>query len=202
MAIIERKKVTQQGIEYMVSRAEFPDRIEYQAWEKELASSRNHDNVYKEDKATSWGSIDSRHFPVDIQTMTPRSDERIKAEADFRKKGRKLAYDLITAVFNDRTMNEALSDESSSMSDSGKITIKRDKAVQLEEPKSKPDTRKSIVKDEVRELLEVAALPRLKELAQLNGVPLKEKDNAGLLKMRLANALRQKLKRGETIKIA
>lgn len=54
--------------------------------------------------------------------------------------------------------------------------------------------------EQIKKILAVADFNRLKILAQLNDVLVKEKDNAGLLKMRIMNAFKSKLAKGEAIK--
>lgn len=54
----------------------------------------------------------------------------------------------------------------------------------------------------VKEMLVVAPMERLVQLAHLNDVPVKECDTAGLLKMRVMNAFRVRLAKGLEIKMA
>ncbi len=198
MSLVERKEVEHKGCKYIVSRAEFNDRVEYQAWEpmfesitrpKGASYFASHEDVYRDDKGYRWGSLDSRSYPDDIHVMTPCSPERLKEEEAFWRKTREIATLIIKSAFK----------VAGTPDERGKIVAKRNTKVELPESKNKPTGRSSVIRDGVRDLLEAAAFPRLKQLAKLNGVTVKDKDTAGLLKMRLMNALRHKIKKGDAI---
>lgn len=197
--IVDRKHVTHDGRKYLVSRTEYNDRIVYQAWE---AASRDkngfltggtHGHVYEDGDKKLWGNIEQRVWPPEIEQQTPRSEERVENEKRFRAAGDKLIDALIYAAFKVKPP----------------YVVKRDKPIDLKEEKMeavatsrspvKPDTDKEKHNEVIKKILAVADFARLKQLAKLNDIIVKEKDTAGLLKMRIMNAFRSKLVKGEVI---
>lgn len=199
MSVVEYKKISHGGTKYLVSRIEYSDRIEYRAWERAQPSNSEsgflsnaaHRTTYQAG-GELWGDISTRCPSAATSLMTPLSERRVIAEAEEMLKAKNLAHILIRSVF-DVVCGE----------DAGCLIIKRDAPVKLDEPKQKDEGRQSAkykTDDPVRNMLAVVPFEKLKELAKLNSVPVKLSDTAGLLKMRVMNAFRAKIKKGEAIK--
>lgn len=190
MATVERKQIKLSNETYIVSRTEYPDRTVYVAWEKSGVQRRtgtafivaqDHVEIFTDENKQVWGAIDKRSLPQEIQWETPKSEKRLKMERAFKSSGCLLGATLIEMAFPvkcDAT--------------DGRAIIMGKNAVR-DEPKAAAPT------DKVRDLLAVADFPQLIRLANLNGVPVKPTDKPGLLKMRLSNALRNKIDKGGKI---
>ena len=200
--IAEWKDVTLNKVGYRVSRIEYGDRIEYTAWEEAMQnltrntkfmSSRSHNRIFKEGRV-DWGAINERNLPPEIEQLTPKFPARIAAEGDFWKRSHGLAHSLINRVYPDIVMTGR-----NVSAINGQIIVYRNEPVKLDEPKKERGARSVVSSDRVKEMLEMVDMPRMQQLAKLNGIPLKLSDTAGLLKMRLSNAFRKILKDGKTI---
>lgn len=198
------KKVTRDDVDFMVSRNEFSDRIVYEAWEvsgdiaptePSFISHQIHGHTCKHEGRT-WGDLATRALPQNIAVVTPRSDERRVAESKFHLDNCNLAYELIRAAF--KVEREAVPD-------AGSYLIRRRKGeVSTEESPPEKEGR-SVIDDgdktgnEIKDILSVMPFDKLKKFAEANGVMVKPTDTSGLLKMRVGNAWRHKLKKGEAI---
>lgn len=188
-------EVKHDGMTYLVSRYEYdvPKRVVMTAWEPALKGNNGfltdgtHSHTYTDPKKKLWGAIDKRRWPKEIEMLTPRSPERVKAEQEFLGKADTLAQLIISkAKFGKSNIKEEPMEAAETV---GRSPVKEAK-------KANPYA------EQITKLLAVADFPRLKQLAKLNEVPVKEKDTAGLLKMRLMNAFRSMLTKGLAIKEA
>lgn len=197
--IIEWKSITHVNVPYRVTREEFPLRITYTAWEMAtvdrtgLIDKQSHARLHKDGKDT-WGAINERCITTEICMLTPRSEERVQAEARFRYQSNLLAVTLISKS-GLVTKGEGDMDYTQ-----GQVIVTRLVPVVLKDgsigykPSEKAD-------DKVKSMLAMVDFPRLIVMANKNGVPVKDSDkkNPGLLKMRVANAFRKILERGDQI---
>jgi len=202
MATIEWKKVKLGRNVYRVSREEFPTKIVYTAWEHAerrtqpeqpgFVDSVSHSRLWGEKEGgIIWGAINDRHLPIDIKVMTPRTEEYFAAVKKFKEKTFDLAYNLIIMAYPDLKQSEN--------EYKGQITILHMKPVEVKDYVVRGVRPEEDI-DPVKQILAVTDMPNMVVLAELNDVPTKPSDTAGLLKMRLSNALRKILKNGGQIK--
>lgn len=185
-------EVKHDGKTYLVSKYEYdaPARVALTAWEPATKGSNGfltdgtHSHTYTDTKKQLWGAIDKRRWPKAIEMMTPRSPERVHAEQMFLAEADALAQLIISkAKFSKtHTKEETMEAEPNTRSS------------------VKPEKKANPYAEQITKLLAVADFARLKQLATLNDVPVKDKDTAGLLKMRLMNAFRSMLTKGAAIK--
>lgn len=195
----EFKKITQDKKQYLVSCHQYSSYTTHEAWEPAEKDDRGfltggtHYKTYIGIPKELWGDIMTRVFPERIQMMTPMSSERRIKEQQFIADCAKLVESLVYAAFKVKPP----------------FLIYRDKPIELKEEKSmenkrspltkKIDPEKEKIANIVKKILEVADFNRLKQLAKLNSVMIKDSDTVGLLKMRVMNAFRTKLGKGEMI---
>lgn len=182
------KEVIIGEVTYLAMKTEYgtpTPRVEVSAWEPAtkhgagFIGGSSHSHTYTDADKRLWGNVQRRRWSSAIELLTPNSPERVKAQQDFLGEA-----DLLAAAI----IKKAKLGEATNMTD------------QIEKPKAekKPKTVQPYA-DEIKQIVGVADFPRLKELAKKNDVPVKDSDTAGLLKMRLMNAFRSKLTKGEKI---